>query len=102
MLALCNFDWCYCLYVYVSFLTRLFKSSLHPLGEPAQVTVTVQGVGTESANGRRVMAVRTMICHSRLKVKQMDERLQVGQRGEVVEGSLGNGGEVVTVQRPEK
>lgn len=62
MLAWCYFDCCHCLFMCFSFLTRLFETRLHPLGEPAQVTVTVQGVGPKSARGRRAVAVRTAIC----------------------------------------
>lgn len=40
-----------CIYIYI-FLTRLFKSSLHPLGQPAQVTVAVQGIGAKSTTER--------------------------------------------------
>lgn len=45
--------------VHIFPLTGLFKSSLHPLGQPAQVTVTVQGVGAQSTNERRAITVRT-------------------------------------------
>ena len=32
---------------------RLLEASLHPLRQPAQVTVTIQGVGTQSPGGQQ-------------------------------------------------
>lgn len=60
--SVCMFTWCVSENTCISPLTRLFKSSFHPLGQPAQVTVTVQGVGSQSTRDRRTIAVRTRIC----------------------------------------
>lgn len=80
-----------CRIVFFFLLTGLFEAGLHPLREPAQVTVTVQGVSAESpadthththyykSNPQHLNThtYRYMVLHS-----------QVGQSGEVVERSF--------------
>lgn len=70
-------------------LTRLLKASLDPLREPAQVTVTVQGVRTEGPAETSSLKVQASASKTLRHTKSyMVWCLQVGQRGEVVEGSF--------------
>lgn len=76
--------------IVILLLTRLFKASLDPLREPAQVTVTVQRVGAKSP---RHTQTHSYMCypqhlHPRHTSRYMGLYLQVGQRGEVVESSF--------------
>lgn len=70
-------------------LTRLLKASLDPLREPAQVTVTVQGVRTEGPAETRSLKVQSSAYKKLRHTKSYTVWcLQVGQRGEVVECSF--------------
>lgn len=47
-MSYCNYRYSNSISMAIFHLTRLFEASLDPLREPAQVTVTEQGVGTKS------------------------------------------------------
>lgn len=78
-----------CRIVFFFLLTRLFEAGLHPLREPAQVTVTVQGVSAESpadTHTHTLLQVEsTTLKHT---YRYMVLHSQVGQSGEVVERSF--------------
>lgn len=40
---------------------RLLEASLHPLGQPAQITVTIQGVGTQSPGEQQNIRVMHLV-----------------------------------------
>lgn len=87
------------IFIVICLRTGLLKTSLDPLREPAHFAVTVQGVSTKSPRETHQCSASSIESKSFMTQKQcMEWCSQVGQRGEVVEGSFWYGWKVITME----